>query len=132
MSKVKFPKRRPDGSFCVEVVVPVATTDPEKLLPRVSEWATRWVNSNRLWVRQWKSGENLREVQPEELHYDAEFESGPRATYDSGFLKLRFEGRSSAKWWKDWLVLRFLPDLKQSFPEISSADVAFRNCDEGP
>jgi hypothetical protein len=46
----KFPKRRADGSFCVEVVVSVNTIDEKALSQRVQDWCTNiWAPEHKTW-----------------------------------------------------------------------------------
>ena len=123
--KIRFPKRRIDGSFCVEVTFPVVTTNCEELLWRVKTWATEWIKANQVWTRKWEPG-----GQEEELYYDQEFKSGPQPiSCILNELKIRLEGQPSAKWWRDWLVSRIIHDLKEAFTEIQSGgDV--KNCEQ--
>ena len=119
---VKFPKRQADGSFCIEVSIPVSTDNPEELQRRVQSWSTQWVEANQTWKRNWLS-------QDEELHYEAEFKREPQIIYsNSNELKIRLEGQPSAKWWKDWVVYRILKELKGAFPEIQDVGHV-RDCD---
>jgi hypothetical protein len=115
MSLVKFPKRRTDGSFCLEIVLPVVTSDPDALLRRVQDWTVRWVKANEVWTRKWQpSGEEL-------LRYHQEFKREPRPVSCSlTELRIQLEGKPSAKWWKDWMVLRIIHDLSDAFTEIQS------------
>lgn len=112
MSKVKFPKRETDGSFCVEITILVETNKPEMLSQRFQSWASQWVEENQIWMREWSSGKK------EQLHYSREFKREPYPVSCSPTqLKIRLEGQPTAKWWKDWMVLRILNDLKSSFTE---------------
>src|SRR5437867_2814598 len=118
MSKIKFPKRRPDGSFCIEVILHIVSDDPEGLLKRVRDWAIQWAKANQVWTRKWCTGEGLQN-QEEELQYIQDFNQEPLPIACSTTeLKIQLECKPSAQLWKDWLVSRILPDLKTSFPEI--------------
>src|SRR5437667_12792537 len=118
----KFPKRQADGSFCIEVSIPVSTDDPEGLQRRVQSWSTQWVKANRTWKRNWLSRD-------EELHYDAEFKSEPKTvSCSTDELKIRLEGQPSATWWKDWMVSRILQDLKAAFSEVTGVG-HLRDCE---
>jgi hypothetical protein len=50
MAPVKFPRRRSDGSFCVEVVLHIDTQGPVVLASRVTSWLVEWVQANRYWT----------------------------------------------------------------------------------
>jgi hypothetical protein len=91
-------------------------SNPEELLQRVQEWTAQWVKANEVWTRTWQpSGRE------ELLKYDQEFNGEPR-TISCSFaeLKIQLEGKPTAKWWKDWMVLRLIHDLSDAFPEIQS------------
>src|SRR5258707_15317077 len=119
---IKFPKRQADGSFCIEVSIPVSTDDPEGLQRRVQSWSTQWVGANQTWKRNWLS-------EDEELRYEAEFKREPQTvSCSSSELKIRLEGQPSAKWWKDWMVYRILADLKAAFSEIKGVG-HLRDCE---
>ena len=113
MSEVRFPKRREDNSFCVEVTLAVHTVEPEELLRRVQDWSSRWMEANRVWEPQ-RDAENMGQ-----LLYGQEFKTEPiPVSCTRTELKLRLEGQPSAERWRDWLVLRIIPGLKAAFTEI--------------
>jgi hypothetical protein len=116
MNLVKFPKRRPDGSFCVEVTLRHTSGDTAALASELREWiATDWTPQNNLWTRNWSNGS------VEELRYLDEFSAAPRLTScENGELIIVLDGKPNAgKVWKDWLVSRMWPDIKKCFPEIT-------------
>jgi hypothetical protein len=102
-----FPARRPDGSFCVEVVCVVDTDEQSDLAGRVERWFLDWLGDDRRWP--WFG---------EDMIFSNEF-SGPPFAYEceSGALRFRLVGTPTAKWWKDILVL-ILKDLQHAFAEI--------------
>lgn len=113
MNKVKFPKRHSDNSFCVEVILSITTEEPEVLLQHIQNWAFDWIKENQVWVRKWSSGEE------EQLYYEQEFKREPYPVFcNATELRMRLDGKPTAKWWKDWLVLRILYDLKTDFNEV--------------
>jgi len=124
MSKVRFPKRNADGSFCLDVFIAIETNEPENLSRRVESWGRQWANENRIWTRNWvPSGRE------EILNYSDEFKREPYpVSCTPTELTLRLEGQPSAQWWKDWLVERILSDLKSSFAEFRDVN-RIRNCD---
>jgi len=127
---VIFPKRRPDGSFCVEVTL-AANTNDEDLGGRIRQWLTEvWMPSNTAWLRVWKTGPGLSVERPELLHYGDEFLSPP-ILISSVAAEVRFQLRGrdpKQKLWRDWLVLRILPDLKANFPEVGDT-LSITNCE---
>jgi hypothetical protein len=123
MSRVKFPKRHADGSFCAEVTLTVQTEEPEDLLCRIQAWLTRWVETNQVWEWKWDTGG------AEELLYGREFNREPKAvSCTSRELKVQFEGQPSAEWWKDWLAFRIVPELKAAFAEVQDVS-SVKDCE---
>jgi hypothetical protein len=113
MEQVLFPKRIADGSFCIDVIIAIETNDAPYLLQRVEFWASRWVRENQTWPRNWVPDGQ------ESLEYSREFKREPYpVSCTPTELTIRLEGQPSAHWWKDWLVLRILSDLKSSFVEF--------------
>ena len=113
MSKVRFPKRRDDGSFCVEVTLVVQAAEPEALLRGVQAWSSGWAETNQVWNWKWDTGGE------EELLYGREFKREPKpVSCTSTELKIQLEGQPSAERWKDWLVFRIIPELKAAFAEV--------------
>jgi hypothetical protein len=115
METAQFPKRYPDGSFCVEVIMTADTTRPDQLEEQAAVWLSTWVRTNDLWVRDWSSG------QREELHFSECFAGVPTVTFCStSELRFQLVGKpSAAKTWKDWLVLRLIKELVASVPEVT-------------
>jgi len=124
MSKVQFPKRKADGTFCVEVTLRVTTSDAEELLRRMTNWMNQWVKANQVWIRVWEPSGRV-----EKLRYDEEFKGIPRIVFsDSREIKIQVDGHFSARWWKDWLVLKIIQELKEAFTEIQ-ANGSIKDCD---
>jgi hypothetical protein len=125
MMPAKFPKKRPDGSFCVEVTLRVSTKTPEQLANQVQLWLEQWVQVNR----EWKTP--LAASTGELLSFFDEF-TGPPTCFlkDPNSLCLRVEGRPNmGRWWRDWLILRVLKDLKANFSEVTAVE-SFTNCSD--
>jgi len=105
----RFPRRRPDGTFVVEVTVEATTSTPEDLVARFGDWAQRWVYENAQW--HWPSGRHL--------NYFDDFVGPPREIkFGRGRLSFRLDGKADAKWWKDWLAFRLLREAQIAFPEL--------------
>jgi hypothetical protein len=53
------------------------------------------------------------------LRYEDEFMKPPEVvSHEESKLCLRLFGKKSAKFWKDWVASRLLPDLKARFPQV--------------
>ena len=125
-SRTKFPARRADGSFCIEIGLQ-GTGHIEADVARIRTWISdTWMPGNKTWTRNWESG------RVELLQYDDEFSAPPESVAGpNSEVQLRLQGRKTAKWWKDWMVLRFLHDLKAAFPEFGEI-LYIRNCEASP
>lgn len=115
--KRKFPKLRPDGSFCIEARVRVSTNELDVLASEVTNWLDRWVRENQYWKRSLvKKGKVV-------LDYFDDYAGLPSLlTCPPDFLILRLAGRPGARWWKDWLILRLLKELRNAFEEITALE----------
>ena len=116
---VKFPERRPDGSFSVEITLRVNSKQPDVLVASVNSWLGQWVHANRFW-----KFSHHPESSDGVLDFLRDF-TGPPSCIARGtdFLALRLEGRPETKGaWKDWLVLRLLKDLTATFVEITAVE----------
>jgi len=100
-------------------------------MPRIDAWISdAWMPRNATWTREWKTGSNLATTRVEELKYDDEFTGPPEvAAGPTSELQLRLKGKKTAKFWKDWLVSRLVPDLKAAFPGVGEL-LYIRDCAE--
>jgi hypothetical protein len=125
LNRVRFPKRKPDGSFCVEVVFRVNSNELDALMSRVALWLEEWVRTNRFW----KIGFAHPEAPDGMFDFLRDF-AGPPTCSANGpdLICLRFEGRSGSKRaWRDWLAMRLSKELRGAFPEITALEDV-RNC----
>jgi hypothetical protein len=131
MSPAKFPDRKPDGSFCVDVGVQIIGNLDEDLAPRVQAWINDvWMPQHTTWSREWQTGSNLTTTRVQLLHYSDEFSAPPEiAAGPASELKFRLRGKKTAKFWKDWLVTRLMPDLREAFPAAGEL-LYIRDCAE--
>jgi hypothetical protein len=131
MSHVGFPVRRPDGSFSVEVGIQMLGDLQAELASRVQGWISNtWMPLHATWTREWQTGSNLGTSRVQVLQYSDEFMAPPQITVGPNFeLQLRLRGTKAAKFWKDWLVSRLVPDLKAEFPGIGDL-LYIRDCAE--
>jgi hypothetical protein len=97
----------------------VVATDDSDLGRRIQEWLTKaWAPRNKTWLRVWRTGPGLTIERLEVLVYEESFSTPPEViSCDRSELRFRLRGRG-AKLWKDWIVMRMLPDLKTEFPEV--------------
>jgi hypothetical protein len=131
MSPAKFPARKPEGSFCVEVGLEIASNVREDLVPSVQAWIHEaWMPRYTTWSRDWKTGPDLATTRVQRFHYDDEFAAPPEVVAGlNSELRLRLRGKKTAKFWRDWLISRLIPDLKVAFPALGEL-LYVRNCAE--
>jgi hypothetical protein len=117
---VKFPVKFDDGSFCIKVVLQVDTQ--RSLRNEIQTWLDQWVQENRYWAFSTPSSKG-------NLDFYESFSAAPRCIEEqSGVLSLQFEGRPGAsKDWKDWLVLRILKELQETFKGVITIG-EIKNC----
>jgi len=120
---IRFPRRRSDGSFCVEVLFRVTSSQLESIPSRITDWADEWVRANRHW--KFKHPES----RDSGLDFLRDFTGPPKCfAVHPGLISIRFEVQpESKKAWKDWLGFRFVKELRQAFPEITALEKV-RNC----
>jgi hypothetical protein len=117
---VKFPKRRADGSFCVQISLQTDAPDPAQLANRINSWFCEWAQANRYWHTKFSN------VSPD--FFDQFIEAPSCIVSGDGFLYLRIEGKADAKkWWKDWMILRIMPAVREAFKEITGFE-KISNC----
>lgn len=93
----------PASSFCEEV----------------EQWLNdEWLPRNQLWQRVCRNADT---EHIQNLLYSEEFRSPPRVLCGNSELCLIVEGKSSAEFWRDWLVARLIPDVRSRFPQIGAA-----------
>src|SRR5215470_7253138 len=108
----RFPHRRDDGSFCVEIFLRFESEAPEQLSTRISTWLRVWVGRNQhsTWFA-------------EDVAYEDEFAGQPSdVELGDGVLRFRMECQPNARWWKDWLVVGLLTDMQREFVEIKGVE----------
>ena len=112
MSEINFPKRRGDGGFSLSARFTIS--DPS-ILPLVQDYLKEWLKANCTWTRIWRS--NV--IEEERLDFYSDFISDPRVENgDDGIsFSVVFEGKPSAKRWKDWAV-RLVHDITTIFQEV--------------
>jgi hypothetical protein len=110
-----------EESFCVEVCMSVETGNVSELVLRVRNWIKNaWEPRNKSWERIWRTGTNLNRIaERESLAFESDFLNSPEVLPGDGSqILLRLQVRPSSKNWRDWLVLKFLPDLRSEFAEV--------------
>jgi hypothetical protein len=116
----RFPNRRPDGSFCVEVTLRVESAEIEPFVSRLTAWLNDWAKANRYW----KPGFSHPESRDGVFDFQRDFTGPPScSTQVANLVRLRLEGRPESKrTWKDWLCMKLLPELRRVFAEIRAIE----------
>ncbi len=114
MSRIRFPERRPDGSFSVEIIFGLKGAPGSDLSIRVADHLRAWTVTNAVWRREWSDG------RVENLRFEDEFFGAPCPVRidATGMFAVRLDAKPTAKWWKDWIVLRVVKELREAFPEL--------------
>ena len=110
----KFPARRPDGTFSIELLL---ESDHPLDREAVEDWLTRWCSANREWVRKWH-GPGHQIVKTDMLRLSDAFIRDPWLEALTGnAISFRLEGTAEAPFWKDWMV-KLVEDATESFPGL--------------
>ncbi len=123
--RAKLPKRRPDGSFCIEMQLSIVTNDSTVLATRMNGWIDAWVLANRYW--ECPMAKSVGGV----FDFYDEFIWPPYCVVgNAGSVSIKVEGRPGAgKWWKDWILSRMMRDLIAMFKEVQRPVLEeFRYC----
>jgi hypothetical protein len=133
MTEWKDPKKRnSDGTFCVEICVGLLSTDTKHLAALMQHWILEeWMPNNSAWTIDWRTGKNLSITREETHFYKDDFIKPPNiiSTEDSK-LRLRLYGSKSTTFWRDWLIMKIMPDLRTKFPEIGEIPEYIKLCEE--
>jgi hypothetical protein len=121
LDRAKFPAVRADGSFDVEVGIGVAEAVGDELKQKVEGWISEcWMPNNLSWTRHWQRAADRATVREENLNYGDDLLAAPEViSCTDSTLRIRLVGKFGSKFWRDWLVLKILPDLKAQFPEVA-------------
>jgi hypothetical protein len=91
------------------VTLGLAADASAEIAKEFDKWVGSWVLTTQRW--RWDA--------TRELNYFDDFEGPPTDIATSGKrLSFRLDGRPGAKWWRDWLALRLLPEAQTRFPAI--------------
>jgi|ADGO01.1.fsa_nt_gi hypothetical protein len=118
MTTAPFRAGRDNAGFLVELEMSVVPDADASLREEVQRWLRdEWAPSNQLWRRVCRdaSGEYVRN-----LLYSDEFSAPPCVLADGSLLRLVVEGRSCARYWREWLVARLIPDVRARFPQVGA------------
>ena len=111
--KLKFPRRREDGTFSVLVVFGCTEAIPGIY---IDHWLRNWAFENSIWTRMWKSRGN---VTTETLLLTDAFQQEPyRVCCGEKNLCVRLDATSKAPLWKDWMI-RLIQDMQKAFPVLN-------------
>ncbi len=120
----RFPRRRTDGSFCVDVAFDLRG-EPQTAGSRAEEWLKEWVGENRVWpMRRLSTGG----ARMERYDYMDDFLGAPCVVVAPDSVILRFEGKPGARKWKDW-VARIITELSRDVPEMGEVK-SILNCED--
>ena len=110
--KVRFPKRRADGSFdmIIEVAIP-AECSPGSIGP----WLLYWAMRRAVWVRYWQIGDR---TEPETHRMAEDFFGSPEVVLQGERVTIKWLVRPGSKRWKDWGA-ELYADLRAEFPGLT-------------
>jgi hypothetical protein len=82
-----------------------------------------WTPRNIEWIRVWRGGTY---EETEILSYRQDFVRSPEILLkDKSTLLITLYVRRPSRQWKDWLVLRLMPDLREEFVEVKHGKVVY-------
>jgi hypothetical protein len=122
MATKQDPIMNDSGSARIEICMRLAEDYTPDLGRRIQAWIHDiWMPTNLEWERVWKTGANLDIIaKRERLQYGDDFLRSPQISLtDNSKLLVHLCIKLPAKNWRDWFILRFLPDLRTAFPEIT-------------
>lgn len=111
---VRFPSRRIDGTFVVDVVVRV----PHSVSADMGEWLEHWVASNLTWRWETDRAASGEAQESRCLQLSKAFDPLPRVhVIDEDIVHIRLFGTREAVFWRDW-VARLLQDAEADFGTV--------------
>ncbi len=112
LTKIRFPTRRPDGSF--DVIVRLCGVHEGYV--EVASWIANWSEQNGTWIRSWDAGG---ETTAETLLLLQDCGTSPSIEkLGDGEASVQFRVRADSKMWKDWIV-RFVENFVSAYPGSS-------------
>src|SRR6185369_7452123 len=96
-------------SFCKEITLESNANDLNDLAERITLWANEWARKHRHWESP------LFEHVGGSLDFFEDFAAPPICRVGlPNTIIVRLQGTPEArKYWKDWLALRFIPDMRK-------------------
>lgn len=108
----KFPKRRSDNSFGIDVLF---DSDGAVSAASLDAWLRQWTTANQDWIRKWE-GPAGQVVQVDEMRFFEAFTTTPWvSSWSADSLTVRLEATPEAPFWKDWMA-KLVQDMVQVFP----------------
>lgn len=120
MTSQQFPKVDSEGRFVVRIGLQLFPPSGAKDAEKIGRWLIdQWLPANRTWRRKWANGQNaLRNIE-EELLFSDSFYSYPEVSYrERDTLCVVLHGKSRSALWRDWMISKIIPELKEEFPNI--------------
>ncbi len=110
----KFPTKRPDGSFSLELRFRTQQAVEDEIVQR---WVSNWVGTNQVWIRVWR-GPKRQVMQTDVLRWFDNFSHEPSIiAVTTETLLLRLDAIAGAIFWKDWMV-RLIEAIIAEFPAL--------------
>ncbi|WP_316205596.1 hypothetical protein, partial [Bradyrhizobium sp. SZCCHNS3004] len=109
-----LPSGASNNTLCIEVFLLTKEGVSENLNLEVQHWIDEvWMPSNPKWERVWKTGQDLSTIaEKQTLRFEDDFVHKPEVrSGEHGRLLLRLFAKQDSRNWRDWLVLKILPDL---------------------
>lgn len=115
--RAPFPKRNADMTFQVLLKLKVNTDDPANFVNKVNGWITEeWIPNIHVWEN--VAPKEYRQLTPDRL-YKNDFSAPPCAiSCDNESVSILFRGQKTDYYWKDWVIMIFMPDIQKKFKEI--------------
>ena len=112
-------------SASAALVYQIPNRNLEDIALEVSDWIRKtWTPENVTWKREWRSGPNMENVKVELHRYSDAFDGSPTVKPQTSLLKIVFSIKSTKSYWRDWIIIKFNDDIKQTFPDLHLMDLS--------
>jgi hypothetical protein len=116
MSRLLFPRRRPDGSFTIHATF---STSNLSQLPQIRLFVDSWIKANDPWSTQTPGF-----IPDDQLAFSQAYFGPPNMEIhdDGSRFTLVWEGRPQSTRWKDWLVY-LAHDICDAFEGVAVEEI---------